>query len=200
MEITKNARFIVPFYGSAPAKGYLGVLQGYVTDKIDKTLLTFAQQNLKKGQEIDTFIEDILSVFHRDDEGCPFIGNWMLRRCFIETGRAIFNAAKNKNHPKKDLIPMAVQRVEAFKINVFNGQKIEKADGVAPYAVTIREAGKPRSFFKAYEWIKEGATFSFTAYFDDDMISPEIAEFWLDKACMQGVGAFRERFGKFEYV
>lgn len=199
MEITNKYMFTTKCYGSAPAKGYVGVLKNYIEEKVDESLLTFAQQNLKKGQEIDSMVEDILSVFHRDDQGYPCIGNWMVQRCLRNTGLAVFNAAKNKDHPSKQKIPICVSLVEPYHINFNNGKVVTKPDGVDTYAVTIKDpqTGKARSFFKAYEYVNRTAQMEFTVRFDDDLVTEELAQYWIQKAGLVGVGAYRERFGKF---
>lgn len=199
MEITGKYKLTTKCLGSAPAKGYAAVLKKYLVDKSDQALLTFAQQNLKKGQEIGEMVEDILSVLHRDDNGYPCVGNWMVKRCLRMTGLAIFNAAKNADHPSKQKIPICVTLLEPYFINFNNGKVVTKPDGVDTYAVTIKDpqTGKARSFFKAYEYINPGAEIEFTANFDDDLVSEELALYWIQKAGQVGVGAYRERFGKF---
>jgi hypothetical protein len=200
MEITKEHKFITEIKGTSPAKGYQGVLEGYIEGEIDKGLLTFADQNKKRSQTIDQMIIDILSLFHRDPNGYPVIGSWMVRKCMMDTGVAIFNAAKDKSHPKRSLIPMAIRLIEPLYISLHNGKLIKKPDYVDTYAVTIRNNGKPRSFFKAYESIGIGCTATCTYHFDEDLVSKELAEYWIEKSGLVGWGAFRERFGKFKIV
>ena len=77
-----------------------------------------------------------------------------------------------------------------------NGKVIKKPDGVKTYNVSLIN----RSFFKAYEAINRGAEFEFTALFDDNMISDEHINAIIESAGRFGVGAFRERYGKFEYI
>ena len=199
MEITKTHEFFTKIYGSSPAKGYQGVLEDYIGKEVDKDLLSFADQNKKKAQTIEDMVVDILSLFHRDKDGSPIIGNWMARKCMIDTGEAIFNAVKNKDHPKKALIPMAIKMVEPIHIRVNNGGPVEKPDGIDTYAVTITKPTK-RSFFKAYEYINAGVTAECTYYIDEDIISEELANYWIEKSGLVGWGAFRERFGKFSIV
>lgn len=197
LEIKKKAKFITDFYGSAPAGGALKTVLNWIDDKQSKALLSWADQTKKKGEEADQALERILSVFHRDDNGFPILGNWMLKRCFIETGFAIFNAQKNKEHPKQAIIKNAIISVEPIPfISIKNGNIIKKPDCVETYSVSLRT----RSFFKAYESIRRGAEFEFIACFDDKMLSDEHINAIVDSAGRFGVGSFRERFGKFEYV
>ena len=63
-----------------------------------------------------------------------------------------------------------------------------------------KEGGKTRSFFKAYELIRAGITFDCELDFDEEILSPELAEWLIHKSGQIGVGAFRERFGKFRVV
>jgi len=226
MEITKKAKFITDFYGGAPALGDQNVLQKYIETRIDKGLLSFADQIKKKSDTAESIVAEILSIFHRDDKGNPIIGNWMLKKCLIKTGQSIFNAMKDRTHPKRDIIANAIIEVEPIPyINLYDGnekgngrppfhnrgekifeikdikdidlkEKIIQPSGVRTYTVTV---GK-RSFFKAYEWIPKGSTFEFMTIFDDSLLSEKHMGMILEKAGRFGVGAFRERFGKFEIV
>lgn len=196
MEITKKGKFLTDFYGSTPALGAAGILEKWCNDKSNAWLLSWADQVKKKGQTAINALEEILSIFHRDVNGYPIIGNWMLRRCLVVTGQAIFNASKDRSHPKKSVIPMAVSLVEPLRISVNNGKVIKNPDGVKTYTVTVGN----KHFFKAYEYIKAGTTFETTITFDDELLTEEHIERLLDKAGSIGVGAFRERYGKFEWV
>lgn len=86
METKKRAKFITDFYGGAPALGAQGILEKYIEQQIDKSLISFLDGIKKKGETIQGKAEEILSIFHRDDSGNPIIGNWMLKRCLIKTG------------------------------------------------------------------------------------------------------------------
>ena len=196
MEITKKAKFITDYYGSAPAVGAEGILQRWIEDKQNEWLLSWADKVKRKGQTAMDALEEILSVFHRDSDSHPIVGGWMLRRCLVVTGQTMFNAKNDHTHPKKAVIPMAVTNVAPVHINVVNGKRIESPHGVKTYTVTV----KGRSFFKAYEYIKAGTTFEATMFFDTDLISEEHVNAMLAKCGTFGVGAFRERFGKFEWM
>ena len=196
MEITKKGKFITGYMGSTPAVGSTGILKKWVEDKQDASLLSWADQIKKKGETAEQALENILSVFHRDKNGNPILGNWMLRRCLIVTGQTIFNALKDKSHPKKSVIPMAIQLVEPLHMPLQNGKLITTPDKVKTFTISL----KNRSFFKAYEYIKEGAEFEAKVYFDEELLSEEHMNMILDKCGSVGVGAFRERYGKFEWV
>ena len=197
MQVKKTAQFITDFYGSAPAGGTLKSVLNWIDDRQMKGLMSFVAQTVKKGEEADQALERILSVFHRDSDGLPVIGNWMLQRCFIVTGQTIFNAMKDKTHPKKDAVKNSVLTTEPIPfISIKNGKVVSKPNGIETYAVSI----KTRSFFKAYEYIRAGATFEFTACFDGNLISEEHINMIIDRAGSFGLGAFRERFGKFKYI
>jgi hypothetical protein len=198
MEIKKKGRFVTDFYGSAPAVGAEGILKKWIDDKQTAWLASWAEQVAKKGQTAMDALELNLSIFHRDNSGYPIIGNWMLRRCLIVTGQTIYNAMTDRSQPTKDLIPMAIQLVEPINIELQNGKRIEKPDGVKTYTVSLLK--KKRSFFKAYEFIKAGATFEATIFFDEELLSEEHMSLLLEKSGSVGVGAFRERFGKFEWI
>lgn len=184
-------------YGSTPAVGNFQTCMKWVNDTLLKDLLSFGDQVKKKGEEAVTALERILSVFHRDPKNNPIIGNWMFKRCMVLTGKAIFNAVKNKDHPKQKIIENAIIYVEPMpNINLHNGKLIIKPDGIKTYTVSLANG---RSFFKAYEFIKAGATCKLKVGFDDNMISEEHADQILETCGRFGVGAFRERFGKFEF-
>lgn len=204
MEITKKGITTTKILGSAPARGTLGVLEDYIETNVDKRLLSFFQQDVKKGEEIEQTIERILSVFHRDENGSPVIGAWMLKKCLVNTGVFIFNAQKNKAHPKRDLIQnVAIGEVTPLMINMKNGRLVKKQTGIDTHAVTIRDpkSGKPRSFFKAYEYIDTGVEFEVTMQFDEVLFNGrENIDFLLSRCGNTGIGAFRQRFGKFKWL
>lgn len=200
IEITKKARFITDYYGGEPAAGTLGTVLSWIDDKQSKALLSWADQTKKKGEEADQALIRILSRIRRDKNGHPIIGNWMLKRCFIVTGSALFNAKKNKDHPTRLVIKNAiltVQPIPHISVNNGTGKAIKKPDGIETYAV--KPEGKS-PFFKAYEYIKAGAEFEFIASFDDNLMAEEHIDMIIRSAGRFGVGSFPERFGKFEYV
>jgi hypothetical protein len=199
MEITKTGKFITDFYGSAPAMGAENILKTWIEDKQDKSILSWSEQIAKKGQTAIQALETNLSILHRDDDGFPVLGSWMMRRCLVVTGQTIFNAQKNKSHPKKDLIPMAFQLVEPYLIHMYTATdniRIEKPQGIITYTVTTKKG----SFFKAYERIRAGASFTVSVTIDDEIMQMEHIEKVFAKAGAIGVGAFRERYGKFVWV
>jgi hypothetical protein len=196
MEKQVKGRFVTDFYGSTPAMGATELLKQWIEDKQNAWLLSWADKIKKKGETAAMALEKILSVFHRDEKNQPVLGNWMLRRCLINTGYAIFNAMKDKTQPKRNIIPMAINLVTPIHMNIYNGKVVTKPHGVKTYTVTV----KGRSFFCAYEYIKAGTTFDATIYVDESLISQEHFEQLLSKAGLVGVGAYRERFGKFEWI
>jgi len=197
MERIVKAKFITDFYGSAPALGAQEVMKRYVEDKIDKAFLSFIDGIKKKGDTITDKAAEILSVFHRDDNGYPVMGNWMLKKCLVTTGENSFNALKDKSHPKKQIVKNSIIYVEPMPhVNVYNGSIVKQPSGVRTYTVTVGN----RSFFKAYEWIPKGTTFEFKVTYDETMLHEEHMELMLQRCGRFGVGAFRERFGKFELL
>lgn len=204
MEITKKAETTTKILGTNPCLGMKGALEGYIKENIDKSTLSFFQQDVKKGEEVEDTVLRILSVFHRDEKGFPIMGGWMVKKCLVNTATYIFNASKNKTHPKRELVQnVAIGEVSPVNINLHNGKLIKKHTGIDTYAVTIRDqaTGKPRSFFKAYEYIEAGITFDVTMQFDEELFNGEDnINFLLDKCGNTGIGAFRQRFGKFKWV
>lgn len=197
MEIVKKGKFITDFYGSASAIGENAILQKWIDNKQTEWLASWTEKAAKKGENALQVLQDILSIFHRIENEVPIIGNWMFRRCLIVTGETIFNAIKDKTHPKRTLIPLGITLVEPISIQLFrNGKLIKKPDDVKTYTVTTKKA----SFFKAYEVIKAGAEFEVTVYADDEILKEEHINLLLNKAGSIGVGAFRERYGKFVFT
>lgn len=195
MLVKTEGRFLTDYYGSAPAIGTAGVLEKWIEDKQCDWLLSWGEQIKKKGQDAMKALEDILSIFHRDKDGNPILGNWMFRRCLVKTGEAIFNAQKDKTHPKRKVIPMAISIVEPININIHNGSLVKEPDNIKTYTVSLENG---RSFFKAYESINADTTFKAEITFDDELLTKEHIRMILDKCGMIGVGAFRERYGKFK--
>jgi len=197
MEIIKKGVFITDFYGSVSAEGAESVLKKWIDDKQSAALLSWAEKVAKKGQTAFDTLTEILSILHRDDDGNPVIGNWMFRKCLITTGETIFNALKDKSHPKRALIPMGITLVEPLLINLTRkGKIIANPEGVKTYTVTTKKA----SFFKAYEFVKAGAEFEVKIYVDDELLKEEHVATLLEKCGSIGVGSFRERFGKFKFI
>ena len=199
MEITKKCRFITPFYGTQPASGHLNTVLNWIDDKITEGILSWADQQKKKGEKADEFLVKILSKNWRDENDYPVIGAHQVRCMLIAVGKAIFNAKKNKNHPKQDIIPHSILPVIPMPfISIYNGDIVKTPAGIDTRAVSIRSPRK--SFFAAYEWVPAGTTFEFTASFDTNLISEENAEEIIKYAGRFGLGGFREQFGKFEYI
>ncbi len=198
MEVTKKGKFITANCGTQPAVGSQGILERWVQDKQDDALMSFGEQIKKKGENSMDALQKILSVFHRDLDGNPIIGNWMLQRCLIVTAQALFNAMRDKSHPKKAVIPMAITLIEPINITMQNnGKLIKEPDGVRTHTVSLING---RSFFKAYEYINAGATFETTIHFDDELFSEDNIKTVLDKCGSIGLGAYRARFGKFVWI
>ncbi len=194
--------FTTKEYATSPSGGYAEVLRKYIEDKIDKNLLTFAQRITKKNSSIENTLGDILSVFHRDEKGIPMHGAWMMRACLLQTANAVFNAKKDKDHPPKSKYELAIGEVTPETIHYHNGKLLKKPDGIDTYAITTvdKSTGKPRSFFKAYEFFKPGTTFDVVMEFDEDLMNEKCIKLLLSKCGRIGTGAYRTRFSKFEWV
>ncbi len=197
MEIKKKGKFITDVYGTQPLVGNQGILERWVKDKQDDALMSFGDKIKKKSETSMDALEKILSVFHRDSAGTPIIGNWMMQRCLIVTAQALFNAMKDKSHPKKSVIPMAITLIEPVNIAIENGRPMKEPHGVRTHTVSLASG---RSFFKAYEYIESGTTFEVTIHFDDELFSQENIDLVLAKCGSIGLGAYRARFGKFVWI
>lgn len=185
------------FMGSTPALGATAILQHWINTRSNAALLTWAQANIKKGQTITNAVEQILSICHRDNNGYPVLGNWMFKRCLFNTAAMVFNAAKNKSHPKRDVVNNAIMFIEPGYMNfVRKGKVLKEPDSVETYTVST----KMKSFFKAYEAIQAGVQFKCTIEYDEDMLSPAHFKYLISKAGLVGIGAYRERYGKFKVV
>ena len=203
IEIPFEGTYRTEIKGSAPARGNQGVLTDYIEGRIDKTVLTFAQREMKKSEKIPDFITEILSLFHRNEKGELCIGNWQQNRCFIDTGSIFFNAIKNKTHPPKTMVPNIIRFVEPdmIPIRTADGKTIKDLTKVGGYVdtclITKKEGNKTKSFFKAYETLPAGMHFQCKVYFDEEFISEELAKWWIEKSGAIGNYAWRERFGKY---
>jgi len=178
--------YVTEVKGTAPAVGYTALLSRYVEDRIDESLLTWAQQRIKKNQSMEAFLEEILSVFHRNADGELCIGSWMIRECMKQTGSAFFNAKKNTKHPNKTLMPHLIGPIEPNLIPLMLKKKpikdLQKAGGyVHTVAMTTSQGGKRTSFFKAYESLPTGVTFTCTSYTDPEMMPEDLFKWWIVK-------------------
>lgn len=212
MEVTKTGRFITRVYGSAPAGGAFEALLGWIDAASAKALLSFADQVKKKGEEAEAALMRILSVFNRDEKGRPIIGAWMLRRCLLCTGWSVFNAKKNKDEPTKAAIRNGIGVMSPLYINFTNGngKPVKKPAGLhVAHADIIKQPDSVkthvthatgRSFFTAYEFIEPGAEFTATMRFNEEVLEQKHFEKILSACGSSGLGAYRERFGWFEWV
>jgi len=193
-------KFYEDFLGGQSAVGFLQTFLNWQTEVHQKAFMSRADREKKKGETVEESAERILSICNRDDAGNPCIGWWQVKRCLMETWPLIFNAQKNKDDPKRDLIRPTFTRIEPRFILLNNGKQITKPDKVLTFAVTVKVKGEVRSFFKAYEAINAGATCNMVLSYDSDYLTSDNLEKLLIKMQAQKLGAFRERFGGFEFV
>jgi hypothetical protein len=195
METKIKGKFVTRVLGGVPYLGYAEQFKSYLTGLVDKSTLSFAAQVQKKGESAEDAVYRILNVFNRDIDGKPVIGDWMLKAAIWETGGAVFNAMKNRNHPSRKAIETCVNDISPIHVGLFNGKRIEKATGILTAAVTLDKKGS--STFKAWEFIEAGATFEFTLNFDEELVAEEHMMRILEK---MRLGASRKRYGAFELV
>lgn len=194
MEIKKHCKFRRDFAGTQPAIGAEMVVANWITGN-ENALLSFADQIKKKGETAQDAFANILKIHHRNGDGSPYLGGWMIKRCLICTGQGIFNAKKDPTHPKKDIIAKAIQEVTPVEIFLYrNGNKITKHDYVKTFTTTVRG----RSFFSAYEFIRAGAEFDCNIIIDDELLEDWHIDKILSKCGDFGAGGFRERYGQFD--
>jgi len=213
MEITREAKFVTPYFGST---GYLEgdeLVNGWLESQHDK-LEHPRYLPIKKAMSNDRELAKMLKVFNVDETASPIIGDWMLFRCSINAAKMagtwyLYKVSKEKWMNSVRFSPMHVE--------LSNGSKVTEADGIQIFPTK-------GSFFTAYQFINAGVTFKFTINVADDLIlladkivdeetkvktTEYIPDFdkigecvnaVLDKMQIVGVGAFRERFGKFKYI
>jgi len=211
MDLTKRARFTTDCYGGKPYLTGDQVVKNWLESQKDN-LLHSRFQPIKKALTNDKKMEQILSVLNVDGDNCPGIGNWMFFECSINAVKVAGTWA-NFTVSKEIWINSVI--FSPVISNFYNGRKITSPEFVEIYPVSPR--GKT-PFFKAYQGIRAGAEFEFTISFPEDLCSKiegkgkdkvisadtektlECVNTVLDKMCKVGLGAFRRRFGKFEYI
>jgi len=215
MEITKKARFITPFYGG---RAYLAgdkVVDNWLISQHDR-LLHPRYRELKDAVGNESKLEEILSVFNKNEKGDPIVGNWMFLECSIDSQKLAGTWTQYK--VSGDAWMNSVQFAPVH-CNIFNGAKITSPDFVEVHPTTVKRGkNKGNSFFKAYQAINAGSEFEFTIMFPEDLCQKvegkgadkiftgdekktfACVEAVLDKMCLVGLGAYRRRFGKFEYI
>jgi hypothetical protein len=210
MEITKKARFVTKFYGGRPYCQGEEIVEQWLADQTDK-LAHPRYAELNKAIKSPDKLERILSVFNVNDDGHPIIGNWMLLRCSINAQK--LSGTWKKYKVSADRWRSMVQFTPPF-CPLVNGSRLVQPDGVDVYTVTTPK----NSFFTAYQLVNSGTKFKFTIHVPDDLceiavkdadgnVTTEADEEQtlacvtdiLDKMQIIGLGAFRERYGKFEY-
>lgn len=215
MEFPRKGRFIVDFYGG---KGYLPgdkLVKNWLASQTDR-LLAPQYKKLKDAIDNEKKLEEILSVLNVNNAGQPGIGDWMLYRCSVNAQKIA--GTWNKYGVSADAWKDGVNFSPPFVTLKKGKVTIKTPEHVAVYTVTTKIDGKVRSFFKAYQVIRAGAEFEFTLDVADDLCekvegkgankiyTPDVektkvcAEAVLNKMQTVGLGAFRERFGKFEYI
>lgn len=213
MEITRKGKFITDFYGG---KAYLSgdeIVKNWLESQSDR-LLHPRYRELKSAIGNESKLEDILSVFNTNGDGEPVIGNWMLFECSMTAAK--LSGTWSKFMVSADQWENSIQFTPVHAVLKQNGKLIKEPQGVEVYTISLKKP--PRSFFKAYQIIKAGATFKVTLGFPDDLCtsvegkgqnkifkpdpkqSKECIMTVMDKMGDVGLGAYRRRFGKFEWV
>lgn len=210
MEIKKRARFVTDFYGGKEFLAGDEIVKRWLESQQDR-LLHPRFRKLKDAIGNDSKLEEILSVFNLNDEGQPIVGNWMLLRCSMNAQKLA--GTWNKYKVAADAWKGSVLFGPVW-CGLKNGGPVTAPDRVEVTMVSLKD----RSFFKAYQVINAGAEFKFSLTVPDDLcIKPEgrgkdkifvadnektteCVKEVLDKMQIIGVGAYRERFGKFQYV
>lgn len=221
MEITKELKFTTRCYGGKSFLPEDKVVLNWLKAQQDR-LLHSRFKALKDAIGNDEKLGELLSVFNTDEEDRPIIGDWMLLECSINAQKMAgtwskFQVSADKWVSSVNFTPM--------KCNFYNGKIIEGPDGVEVYGCKPRDRKTP--FFTAYQYLNAGAKMKMTINFPDDLCEkpadkkddkdgkkdgkdvisnpdPEMSEACvntvLDKMQRVGLGAFRRRFGKFEWV
>ncbi len=213
MEITRKGKFITDFYGG---KAYLSgdeIVKNWLESQSDR-LLHPRYRELKSAIGNETKLEDILSVFNTNGNGEPIIGNWMFFECSMTAAK--LSGTWSKFTVSADQWENSVQFTPVHVTLKQNGKLIKEPHGVEVYTISLKR--EKRSFFKAYQVIKSGAMFECKISFPDDFCttpegkgkdkifkpdpkrSKECVMMVMDKMGDIGLGAYRRRFGKFEWV
>jgi len=216
MEITKRARFVQDFYGGKAFLPGDQLVRNWLESQQDRLLHPrFAQ--LKDALGNETKLEEILSVFNVNGDNEPIIGNWMLHECSMDASKLAGTWTRYK--VSFDVWENSVQFSPVHVPLQNNGSVIKEGQFVEVYTVTVKRGkNKGNSFFKAYQGIMAGAEFEFKIEYPDDLCtkiegkgknkqimpdpekSTECVNSVLDKMATIGCGAYRRRFGSFEYV
>lgn len=204
IEMKRRGQFVTRVYGSAPAEGNQAVFEDFQRNKIYDAVYSYARAKLKKNEKIDMKSMQILKIFHREVKGQPVLGSWAIRRALLNTAGIIFNSKVNECHPLQKHIGIVIGPVTPYLIPFTRGKRlITKPDGVDTHTTSTKEGNKTKSFFTAYEYVEPGAVFELTLRFDNGKggkIQPKAVEELLEYLPMIGFGAYRERFGKFEWI
>lgn len=217
MEITKKAKFTTDVYGG---KGYLPgseIVRNWLEGQGDK-LLHPRMRELKNALGNEGKLEEILSVFNVNGGNEPVIGDWMLLECSLNAQRLA--STWPKFQVSKDLWRDSI-KFSPVHVNFYRADRrrklISEPEFVECYTITTKVGGRTVSFFKAYQGIRIGAEIEFTVIFPEDLCTKvegrgkdkqivtdaertvECVNAVLDKMCIIGLGAYRLRFGKFEY-
>lgn len=216
MELKKQSRFVTDVYGG---KAYLSgneVVKNWLESQQDR-LLNPRFKELKDAVGNETKLEEILNVFNTNGKNEPIIGNWMLLECSMNAQKMADTWGKFKVSADtwKDSIQFSPIHIGLHR----NGSLIAEPEAVESYTITVKRGkGKGNSFFKAYQLVKAGAEFEYMISFPNDLCTKTdgkgkdkifvadedktlaCVNAVLDKMCIIGLGAYRLRFGKFEYV
>jgi len=216
MKITKRGKFVQDFYGGKAFLPGDQLVRNWLESQTDRLLHPrFAQ--LKDALGNETKLEEILSVFNVNGDSEPIIGNWMLHECSLNAVKlaGTWTRYKVSFDTWKDSVQFSPLHIPLQN----NGSTIAEADLVEVYSVTVKRGKtKGNSFFKAYQGIKAGAEFEFALEYPEDLCtkvegsgknkqivpdtekSTECVEAVLAKMATTGLGAYRLRFGSYEYV
>jgi hypothetical protein len=214
MKFERRGRLTTDLYGGKPYLSGDEIVKNWLVSQQDR-LLQPRYKKLKDAIGNEKKLEEILSILNTNGEGHPIIGNWMLFRCSVNSQKIV--GTWNKFQVSADQWKDNALFSPSF-VGLNNGKPIKSPQSVEVYTVSTKIEGKIRSFFKAYQVIEAGAEFDFTLEVSDDLCEkvegkgankiyePDekrtkmCAEAVLEKMQTVGLGAFRERFGKFEYV
>lgn len=211
MELTRNPKTTVLTCGGQPYMSGNKLVKSWLETTANK-LNNPNHEKLQKAMKVDSKLEEMLKVFNVDNKGYPVIKAHMLFRCSLNAAKLVdtWNKYKVSAERWKSLV-----RFTPEDCSLFNGKQLKTADGVM--TVPISPKGKP-SFFASYQTVNEGTTFTFKIIVSDSLCqkasgkgkekimdadlpqTKKCVNEVLDMMCLVGVGAYRDKYGKFKYV
>jgi len=212
-KLHKKAAFVVPFLGTQPYLKGIDFWKNFITDRITAAIIS-EKERKKEQADPDEAYKKALSVFNYygiDGKNpsiqeatskhltvqVPIIGGWMLRACAVNSAYLLGLTQKGNNLPGRAAVECI--RCEPYAVFMYRkGKVIEKLDRLD--LNTFKPRGGKTGIIKIREAIGPPAEFEFDLIYNENTISDQHIEEILYQMQFTALGAFRERFGKFQYI